>query len=257
MFSLPILTFHSLDDLGSVTSFSPRIFRRAIKKLHNNGYRALHLTDAVELLRHKRPLPERAFVITFDDGYQSVYTEGFPMLREYGMPATIFLTVGKGAPDNSTTRLPSLGGRLMLSWNEIREMAEHGCTFGAHTLTHPDLTRLPAEQATTEICRSKNIIEEQLSSAVICFAYPFGRYDRQTRAIVEQQFACACSDKLGLITKNSDPYVLERVDMYYLRRDYFLAIMLTRAFPWYIVARSIPRRLRARLATNLMRLSAG
>lgn len=247
MFWLPILTFHSLDPLGSVTSFSPGVFRRAMQKLHNNGHRALHLTDAVERLRRKQPLPERAFVVTFDDGYRSVYTEGFPTLREYGVPATIFLTVGNTAPQNPATRLPSLGGRTMLSWNEIREMARHGCTFGAHTLTHPDLTRLPVAQAAAEICRSKSIIEEQLGAAVRCFAYPYGRYDRQSRAIVEQHFVCACSDKLGLVTKNSDPYVLERVDMYYLRRDHFVALMLTRAFPWYIVARGIPRRFRRAL----------
>lgn len=211
----------------------------------------MSLTDAVRTLRHNRP-PDRLFVITFDDGYRSAYTEAFPILREYGMSATVFLTVGEGAPEKSTCRLPSLSGRPMLSWGEIREMANDGFTFGAHTLTHPDLTRLPAEKVTAEICRSKMIVEEQLGSPVSCFAYPYGRYDRKSREIVQQHFACACSDKLGLTTNNSDIYALERVDMYYLRTDRLFGVMLTRPFPWYIVARSIPRRLRRAISFGRM-----
>lgn len=244
MFSLPILTFHSLDDQGSVISFSPDAFRRGMGRLHENGYRALSLTDAVMTLRHNRSVPDRSFVITFDDGYQSVYTEAFPVLREYGMSATAFLTVGKSVTAKSTTRMPSLSGRSMLSWGEVREMANYGFAFGAHTLTHPDLTRLPGEKLQAEICRSKTIIEEQLHSPVTCFAYPYGRYNGRSRDVVRQHFVCACSDKLGLMTSDSDPFALERVDAYYLRTDRLFDVMLTRRFPWYIVARSIPRRIR-------------
>jgi hypothetical protein len=79
---------------------------------------------------------------------------------------------------------------------------------------------------------------------VNCFAYPFGRYDQRSREIVQHHFSCACSDKLGLITRDSDLYALERVDAYYLRTDRLFDIMLMRLFPWYIVARSIPRQIR-------------
>lgn len=244
MLSLPILTFHSLDDQAVATSFSPAVFRRAMGRLHENGYRTLSLTDAVMTLRHNRPVPDRSFVITFDDGYQSAYQQAFPVLREYDMCATVFLTVGETATTESTSQLPALSGRPMLSWAEIREMSNYEFAFGAHTLTHPDLTRLPGEKLEAEICRSKTIIEEQLGSSVTCFAYPYGRYDWRSREIVRQHFACACSDKLGLMTRDSDPFALERVDAYYLRTDRLFNVMLTRRFAWYIVARSIPRRIR-------------
>ncbi len=119
-----------------------------------------------------------------------------------------------------------------------------GITFGVHTLTHPDLTRLPLDRVETEICGSKTIIEDALSTQVSSFAYPYGRYNRRCRDIVQQYFACACSDKLGLVTTNSDLYALERVDAYYLRTERLFDVMLTRLFPWYILARSIPRRIR-------------
>src|SRR5512143_3851899 len=172
MLSLPILTFHSLDDQGNVISFSPAVFRRGIGRLHENGFRTLDLTDAAIKLCQKQPLPDRSFAITFDDGYQSVYEQALPVLREYGMCATVFLTGGETATTESTRRLPALGGRSMLSWGESREMAKYGFEFAAHTLTHPDLTRLPTDRVAAEICRSKTIVEEQLGSSVTCFAYP-------------------------------------------------------------------------------------
>lgn len=242
--SLPILTFHALDDWSAIISLAPRVFRSGMARLHESGYRTLNLVEAVDGLRQGKPFPARAFVITFDDGYQSVYREAFPVLQRYGMSATVFLTVGEKPLTEATGQLPSLNGRSMLSWTEIREMQRWGVVFGAHTLTHPDLTQLPLDQIAAEVCGSKKIIEDTLGISVSCFAYPYGRYDRRSRAIARQHFACACSDKLGLITAGSDPYALERVETYYLRTDKLFEVMTTRLFPWYIGARKIPRTLR-------------
>ena len=141
--SLPILTFHSVDDQGSVISFSPRVFRYGLARLHEKGYRTISLFEAVDCLRQGKPFPIHSFTITFDDGYQTVYDEVFPLLQRYSMSATVFLTVGERRPAKLTGRLPSLNGRSMLNWLEIQEMQRWGISFGAHTLTHKDLTRLP------------------------------------------------------------------------------------------------------------------
>ncbi len=242
--SLPILTFHDLDERPSVISISPGVFQRSMAKLHEAKYQSITLMEAVECVSLGNPFPNRSFVITFDDGYQSVYDEAFPVLHRYGMSATIFLTVGKDISAKPDTRLPSIEGRSMLNWKEIREMNIEGITFGAHTLTHPDLTRLPLDRVEAEICSSKTIIEDTLGTQISSFVYPYGRYNRQSREIVQQHFACACSDKLGLVTTDGDLYALERVDAYYLRTERLFDIMLTRLFPWYILVRSIPRRIR-------------
>jgi peptidoglycan/xylan/chitin deacetylase (PgdA/CDA1 family) len=241
---LPILTFHDIDDQRSFISFSPRVFRLGMAKLHESGYQTLSLLEAVDYLRRGTSFPDRSLVITFDDGYQTMYDEAFPVLQRYGLSATVFLTVGEKGTAGSSDRLPSLEGRSMLTWREIREMHRWGINFGAHTLTHPDLTRLPFDRVEAEVCDSKAIIEDALGARVDSFAYPYGRYDRRSRQVVQQYFACACSDKLGLITAGSDPYTLERVDAYYLRSDQLFDLMLTRLFPWYIRARRIPRRIR-------------
>lgn len=238
--SLPILNFHTLDDRSSNVSFSPKVFRRGMARLHEKGYRTINLLEAINFLHQGIPFPERSLVITFDDGYQPVYDEAFPILQQYNMSATVFLTVGKRGTTMAAGLLPSLKGRSMLSWHNIREMHQWGITFGAHTLTHPDLTRLPLDQTVSEICDSKSMIEDALSASVTCFAYPYGRHNDRIREIVRQHFDCACSDKFGLVTARSDLHSLERIDACYFRTDQLFGVILTRWFPSYIRARNIP-----------------
>jgi peptidoglycan/xylan/chitin deacetylase (PgdA/CDA1 family) len=242
--SLPILTFHSLDDRPSVISFPPRLFERGMAGLHERRYRSLTLLEVVEHLQQGLLFPERCFALTFDDGYQSAYEQAFPILQRYGFSATVFLAVGKKRSGIGSDRLPSMCDRSMLSWGEIREMQRCGIEFGAHTLTHPDLTRLSLELAESEICDSKVVIEDALSAPAASFAYPYGRYDSRYREIVSRHFVCACSDKLGLVRPNSDPYAVERVDTYYLQHEKLFTSLLADWFPWYVWARAVPRHLR-------------
>jgi peptidoglycan/xylan/chitin deacetylase (PgdA/CDA1 family) len=242
--SFPILTFHALDDRSSVISFPPRLFERGMRSLHDSGYRTLNLAELIEYLQRGVPFPQRSFALTFDDGYQSVYDHAFPILQRYGFSATVFLTVGDNGKRAESERLPFMCERSMLSWREIKEMHGCGITFGAHTLTHPDLTSLPSARVKIEVYDSKAIIEDALGIQVTCFAYPYGRYGNRTREIVRQHFACACSDKLDLVNGSSDLFALERVDAYYLRTERSFNVMSTRFFPWYIRARSLPRQIR-------------
>jgi peptidoglycan/xylan/chitin deacetylase (PgdA/CDA1 family) len=238
--SFSVLTFHAIDARPSVISFSPTLFEWSIALLHERGYRTLSLTDLCVFMDRGAAPPERSIVITFDDGYQSVYSQAFPVLQRYGMTATVFLATGK----DRTDRLPSMEGRPMLSWDEIGEMHRGGITFGAHTLTHPDLTRLHLNQIEAEIIGSKERIEEALGTPVDTFAYPFGRYDERCREFVSHHFRCACSDRLGLCRPDSDPYAMERVDAYYLRSPRLFQTMLSRWFSVYVRLRSWPRRVR-------------
>lgn len=244
---LPILTFHAIDDRPSVISFSPALFEQILGKLYRAGYRTLTLPEAVHCISQGQAFPEHSFVITFDDGYQSVYHRAFPLLTQYQFSATIFLTVGEEHSGGPSVRLPPLSGRLMLSWREIREMQAHGIDLGAHTLTHPSLPRLPVDRAEIEISKPKTIIQDQLGAPVHSFAYPFGHYDSQSLEIARCHFDCACSANLGFITRRSPIYAVERLDAYYLRSNILADLMLTRIFGPYIRARRIIRGIRRTL----------
>jgi peptidoglycan/xylan/chitin deacetylase (PgdA/CDA1 family) len=89
-------------------------------KLHESGYQTLSLLEAVDCLSLGAPFPDRSLVITFDDGYQTVYEEAFPALQRYSLSATVFLTVGETGARQSVGRLPSLNDRSMLTWQQMR-----------------------------------------------------------------------------------------------------------------------------------------
>lgn len=244
--ALTILTFHTLADDGAVISFPPALFERLIAVLHG-GYQVLQLEDAAARLRSGTALPQRAVAITFDDGYRSVYDVAFPILRHHGMPATVFLAVGDPEepgwpkPSDPAARLPSMMGRAMLSWGEIAAMQQGGIRFGAHTLTHPDLTTLPPERIEREMATCKAILEEALGVPAVSFAYPFGRSDARSRELARRHYACAVTDRLGFAGPGSDLHALPRLDGYYLRHARLVEAFGTAWFPWYIRACILPR----------------
>ena len=198
----------------------------------------------VKMLRHNSPLPDRTVVITFDDGFRGVYDNAFPVLQRFGMTATVFLAVGESPRVASSQRLPSFNERSLMSWEEIRTMRDAGINFGAHTLTHPDLTRLSPDRMEAEVRGSREIIETSLGIRPDSFAYPYGRYNTRVRDIVRKYYQCACSDTLGMATSASDMFAVERIDAYYLRTDRLFSLLTTPCFSWYLLARAIPRRFR-------------
>jgi peptidoglycan/xylan/chitin deacetylase (PgdA/CDA1 family) len=135
----------------------------------------------------------------------------------------------KDLPDNGKNRvieemvrrlgvdIPSaLGKEMLLSWDEIREMAKNGINFGAHTVNHPILTRVSLEQARKEIVESQRRIEENLGQAANTFAYPNGGpgdFNDNIKSILRQnRFVCAvASFPSRLVTPASDPYELGRI----------------------------------------------
>lgn len=250
---IPILTFHAIDHQASTVSFPPDVFARGLKMLRAKGFRAISLLQVAQCLHHNLPLPERAVTITFDDGYASVYERAFPILQEYNMPATLFLTVGRENPRAKDLPFPSMNGRVMLTWSQVQEMQKYGIAIGAHTLTHPDLTRLQAIELRTEILSSKAIIENTCGERVSSFAYPFGRYDHASHQVVEEHFACACTDRLQFADCHSEAHLLGRIDSYYLRHPAMDTLVSSGFFGWYIQMRRIPRNFRRAVLSAIPR----
>ena len=220
------------------------MLRGGLARLVKKGYRSIDLLDAVEHLRTGDPVPPRALVITIDDGYESVYREAFPILQEHGMTATVFVTTGEQPGRNPSDRFPSMEGQPMVSWKELSEMVAAGFSVGAHTLTHPDLTRLSASNAEAEIVGAKSILEDRLGVGVRSFAYPHGKYDRRTHELVAEHYCCACSDRLGLLARGSNLYALERVEMYYFSRPWVFNLLTTPFLSAYLALRAVPRNAR-------------
>lgn len=213
-----ILTYHSLDASGSVLSTPPDVFATQMHILVEGGVRVVPLAD-LPRVASERPASHPVVALTFDDGFRNVYEHALPVLVALGLPATVFVVTDYcGRTSSWPGQLAGLVQRPLLGWPEIREMARAGIAFGSHSRSHADLRRLDAGEIETEMIGSKGAIEDSLGQPVNTFAYPFGAEDARVRERARAHFSLACGTTLGYVGAGSDPFALERLDMYYFRR---------------------------------------
>ena len=216
---VPILMYHSVSEnqFGKTHPYfqintSPEIFARQMKWLKRAGYRTIDLTEMLAALESKKDL-SKTIVITFDDGYRDFYTHAFPVMKQCGFSATVFL---------ATARIQStplrFEGAEYLTWPEVRELYREGVRFGSHTVTHADLHSLDLEQIDYELGYSKETIEQELSAAVESFAYSFAfpeednSFKRFLADILENHgFNNAVSTILGRAHLGKNRYYLPRL----------------------------------------------
>ncbi len=211
--------------------------------LHEYKFQVLSLTEIVEYIKHGRSLPPRSIAITFDDGFECIYKNAYPILLKYGFPATIFLVTGYCGKANNWPGQPAFIPRLTISnWPQIREMEHGGVEFGSHTVNHPRLDKFPPNQIEEEIVKSKCMIENELDHPVNLFAYPYGRFNETIKKCVRLTYRGALTAKPGLVKADSDPYELARVDTYYVRRPFLFKEL---ASPFLFVYLSFRWRMRS------------
>lgn len=164
------LLYHAVSDTilsdDDALYASPAVFESHIKALTDNGYRTVFADEYGEY-------SDRTVCITFDDGYENVYTEAFPILKKYSVKATVFL-ITSDRPNHLTDA-------------EIKEMAESGLvSFAPHTVNHIDMTTLTYDEMKKELTESKEAVERVSEQRVTCFAYPHGAYNNEVKKAVRE-----------------------------------------------------------------------
>jgi peptidoglycan/xylan/chitin deacetylase (PgdA/CDA1 family) len=241
---IAVLTYHSLDDSGSVLSTSPQVFAEQMRVLHELHVRVVSLSEVGQALG-RGSVQENLVVLTFDDGFSSVYEHAFPILQRYGDPATIFLVTAYCGKTNSWPGQPlTVERRPLLGWAEIKEMSRAGISFGSHTVTHPDLRKLPRHAVEEELVASKKTIEDATGDAVETIAYPYGACDETIKRLAQAHFSLGCATTLGFAGPKWDPFSIERLDMYYLSRPGFFRRLFSPEMAAYIRLREALRRTR-------------
>ena len=179
----------------------PETFEKQVKYLCKK-YNVITLKEFIGILRNKAHPKDDCVVLTFDDGWEDNYSILYPILRKYNLPAAIFITTGL------------IDKKDMLTWGQIKEMSSDGITFGAHTVTHPRLTKIDLEAAKKEIRRSKVDLENRIGKKVAHFAYPFGKendFDENIVKILKDlNFQCAFSTINGENAPGNDFFSLRR-----------------------------------------------
>ena len=135
----------------------------------------LTLSDALSYLKNDSIVRNTA-VLTVDDGYKSFYSNGFPLLKKYKIPATLFI--------NTET----VGGGDYMDWKQLEQVTKHGIEIGNHTHSHAYFLNQKQNERYTafldEIELSQKLIEENLQLKPKVFAYPYGEFDDGFEKIV-------------------------------------------------------------------------
>ncbi|MBI4371176.1 MAG: polysaccharide deacetylase family protein [Elusimicrobia bacterium] len=177
---MPALMYHKigLPPSGSKLAklwVSPTRFRRQLEYLRKNGYTAITFAEWRDAEAGRKPLPEKPVLITFDDGYRNNYELAYPVLREFGMKACIFLVYETMDHHNAWHDPAGEPWIPMLTWAQIREMQDSGLVeLGSHTMKHRSLPSLPPDQVRWEVTESKKRLEDKLGREMTGFAYPYG-----------------------------------------------------------------------------------
>lgn len=217
-YGTPILMYHafgaSTEPASRYVIPAPR-FARQMAWLKWMRYRVISMQEYLRY-RHEGSLPpRRSVVITIDDGYLDNWALACPVLSKYRYPATIFVVTDQ-VGGNYRSSVPSeLDDRPMLIWANIKTMSERGLQIGAHSRTHPDLTKLSSEGAYQEILGSKLDLECKLGIAIDVFSYPFGDYDANVQKLVERAgFSASCTVNAGVNTVITPLLALRRVEIH-------------------------------------------
>ncbi len=189
-----ILTYHTINDDfdWGITRQKVSQFQRGMEFLDQQGYKSVPLEEAFRrtVVSSRKPTQnlDRRTVITFDDGYEDLYLNAFPILLEYGFTAFVFIITGFVGKHNSWDYNLRRKPKRHLSWKQIREMSKYGFGFGSHTVNHPDLTKIdPACGGVEyELKKSKEVLEDKLGKEAIFLSYPFGRYNRFVQGEAER-----------------------------------------------------------------------
>jgi peptidoglycan/xylan/chitin deacetylase (PgdA/CDA1 family) len=227
--TLRVLMYHKITDTApnsiavSVTSFAEQ------QRFLRDYYAVVSLEQVRRWFFQNEPLPARAVLLTFDDGYRDNLLNAYPILARYGHPAVLFVPTSFVG---STRPLPHDHGfppNPTLNWDEIRQMLDL-FEVGAHGCTHRVLTRIPSKEAHDEIVNSKRAIEARLNLAVRAFSYPKGSirdFSPELEKYVRHAgFDIAFTTRPGIVRHGSaNPLALRRHNVEDYGLAYFRALL--------------------------------
>lgn len=178
---VPILLYHNLAPSyeNPLLHITREQFAQHTEALRQAGYQSITYAELIEAgASGGANLPDNPIIITFDDGYRSVYTDAYPILLRQGFCATVFVITDRVGT--------TVGDFPHFSWEEAREMEQSGIVdIESHSHTHPDFSALSKEDTMLEAGLSKFLIESHLHKCCRVFAYPFGKegqYAQELRA---------------------------------------------------------------------------
>lgn len=207
-----ILMYHHVGtETPPSTSVTPDQFLDHIDHLAGGGFTVWPVARIIARLRQGRELPDGCVGITFDDAYRSVYETAYPLLKERGMPFTVFVATGG----------VDAGYKSYMTWEEMREMKGHGAAIESHSRSHDFLVRRKEGESDEdwisrvreEIEVSRRRILDETGEKPMLFAWPYGEYTAALKRLLPGMGLTGFGQHSGPIWQGSDFEALPRFPM--------------------------------------------
>lgn len=216
---LPILMYHSIgaesESKASAyfrTSTSPARFAEHMSLIQQTGRYGVSVNLGLKWLQGEREFPRPPVAISFDDGFGNFLTDAFPVLKQHGFSATVYL------PTSFIGSTPkSFKGRACLTWPEAAALQAEGVEFGSHTDTHPVLYDLSWDQIRQELIVSRQKLGDALGQNAFGFAYPYAFPQQDITFVLRlsvllREFYSSCvTTQIGRCFDGCDPFCLKRI----------------------------------------------
>jgi peptidoglycan/xylan/chitin deacetylase (PgdA/CDA1 family) len=212
--TVPILCYHRFTERErsrQKLEITKREFYEQMQYLQDHGYRVIKLSELAQFFDQAADIPPKSVVITMDDGYKSIYDIAFPILKEFGYPATVFIYSD------------FVGAEAGLSWDQMQEMVASGLVdVQPHSKTHSNLTKLRAKDQAdyaravrNEIRDPATLISRKLGERAYSFTYPYGATnDAIVNELQRQGFQMGMTVKRGGNPAFASVYRLRRSQIY-------------------------------------------
>ena len=236
---VPILMYHHINHhKGDMVTITPEVFEGQMEYLHKAGCMTLKIHDLIAYINGGLTLPQKAVVVTFDDGWLDNYMYAFPVIKKYKINATVFLITNRveNASLKNSKFIPTYSGqnskllipthneskvliensedwKVVLNWELIKEMSDSGMIeFYSHTKSHAKCNSLPEKELMEELKESREIIEKRLGSPSPYFCWPYGKYnDLAVNVAKKIGYKAIFTTNHGVVETGSDPFAINRI----------------------------------------------
>ena len=211
---LRVLAYHAVADLSGDPvleryAVPAERFREQLETLRRAGYNLVGAGEALRFLEGRGGLPRRPVLLTFDDAYDSL---------PGGIPAVTFAVSGRLGGVNEWDLKRGATPLRLLDAGELKELTARGLEVGAHSRTHPDLTKVPDAELDEEVAGSRQDLARLGLPPPRLFAYPYGKEDERVRQAAQRAgFAAAFTVAPGKVRPGQDLYRLPRIEV--MRND--------------------------------------
>jgi peptidoglycan/xylan/chitin deacetylase (PgdA/CDA1 family)/glycosyltransferase involved in cell wall biosynthesis len=239
--NISILMYHEIGEQDNQWSVSSDEFEKQMQFLKDNDYKTISLDELNERIKENKEIEkhkevdEKSVVITFDDARKGVFTHAYPLLKNFGFTATIYVVPRwiensvsndkNGDSDNAGDNYDIIPNEEkyseFLTWDELKELSRDGFEIGSHSYSHSNLEKLDEISLMDDLTNADKLIQDKLGINVRHFCYPYGKYNDFVLDVVNDKYNTAVTTNKGfskLKGKFSRQWILKNTSLNYFKK---------------------------------------